>query len=48
MSIVELEVKKSCAGCGDAEADLFAEFNHRLLCTQCFKQEIESLVKLTS
>lgn len=47
MSILELEVKKACAGCGNSEAGLFAEFNQKLLCSQCFKQEIESRVKLT-
>ena len=48
MSILEMEVKKVCAGCGNSEAGLFAEFNQKLLCSQCFKQEIESRVKLTS
>ena len=48
MSLLELEVKKACAGCGNSEAGLFAEFNQRLLCSLCFKQEIESRVKLVS
>jgi len=48
MSILELEVKKACAGCGNSEAGLFAEFNQRLLCSLCFRQEIESRIKLAS
>jgi len=48
MSILELEVKTACAGCGNSGAGLFAEFNQKLLCSQCFKQEIKSRVKLMS
>ena len=48
MSILELEVKNACAGCGNSEAGLFAEFNQKLLCPQCFRQEIESRVKVAS
>jgi len=44
MSTLQLHV---CGGCGN-EASVFAEFNQKLLCPQCFKQEIESRVKAIS
>lgn len=48
MSILQLEQKNVCGGCGSGEVGLFAEFNHKLLCSQCFKDEIENRVKLVS
>jgi hypothetical protein len=46
MSTIQLQ--HVCGGCGKGEAGLFAEFNQKLLCTMCFKQEIESRVKASS
>jgi hypothetical protein len=46
MSILQLE-KSACVSCGSGE-NAFAEFNNRLLCPQCFRNEIESRVKLVS
>lgn len=48
MSALQLEQKRVCGGCGSGELDLFAEFNGKLLCSQCFKNEIENRVKLLS
>jgi hypothetical protein len=48
MSTLQLEQKKTCGGCGISEIDMFAEFNHKLFCPQCFKQEIENRIKLVS
>jgi hypothetical protein len=47
MSTLQLE-QHACGGCGNGETGLFAEFNQKLLCSQCFKQEIESRVKAAS
>jgi hypothetical protein len=47
MSTLQLE-QHACGGCGNGETGLFAEFNQKLLCTLCFKQEIESRVKAAS
>jgi hypothetical protein len=44
MSTLQLHV---CGGCGD-EAGVFAEFNQKLLCSQCFRQAIESRVSVAS
>jgi hypothetical protein len=43
-----LQLQHVCGGCGKGEAGLFAEFNQKLLCSQCFKQEIESRVRASS
>ena len=48
MSTLQLELRTACGGCGSDEKGLFAEFNEKLLCSQCFKNEIESRVKLVS
>jgi len=44
MSTVQVQQPKVCGDCGNSETGLFAEFNHKLLCTQCFKSEIMSRV----
>lgn len=45
MSTSQLDQNKVCGDCGNGELGLFAEFNSKLLCSQCFKNEIESRVK---
>jgi hypothetical protein len=48
MSALQLQEKSVCGGCGNGEVGLFAEFNHKLLCSKCFKQEIERHVAAIS
>ena len=48
MSTLQLEQKHVCSGCMNGEVGLFAEFNGKLLCSQCFKNEIENHVGLAS
>jgi len=48
MSTLQLEQKNVCGGCGNGEVGLFAEFNHKLLCSKCFGLEIENRVKLAA
>jgi hypothetical protein len=48
MSGLQLEQKSVCGGCGNGDIGLFAEFNGELLCSHCFKNEIEARVKLVS
>jgi len=48
MSTLQLEQKHVCGGCSNGEVGLYAEFNGKLLCSQCFKDEIEGRVKLFS
>jgi hypothetical protein len=48
MSTLQLEEKHVCSGCMNGEVGLFAEFNGKLLCSQCFKNEIENRVGLAS
>jgi hypothetical protein len=48
MSTLQLEQKRVCGGCSSDELGQFAEFNGKLFCSQCFKNEIENRVKLVS
>lgn len=48
MSILQLEQKSVCGGCGNSEVGLFAEFNHKQFCSQCFKSQIERHIKSMS
>jgi len=46
MSALQLEQRNVCGCCGNSETSLFAEFNSKMLCTECFKKEIENHVQL--
>jgi hypothetical protein len=48
MSALQLEQKNVCGCCENGEVGLFAEFNNKLLCTECFKKEIENHVQLVA
>lgn len=48
MSILQLEQENVCGGCGNSEVGLFAEFNHKQFCSQCFKTQIERHIKSVS
>jgi hypothetical protein len=44
MSLLELE-RKMCSGCNEAATGALAEFNHSLLCADCFRQKLTSYVE---
>lgn len=44
MSLLELE-HKMCSGCGGSAGGALAEFNHSLLCADCFRQKLTSYIE---
>lgn len=44
MSLLELE-HNMCSGCGGSAKGTMAEFNHKLLCTDCFRDKVTSYVE---
>jgi hypothetical protein len=39
-STLQLEQKNVCGECENSDVGLFAEFNHKQFCSECFKRQI--------